>query len=196
MIGNDEFQLDCKQNSFVFIKDECAGKVYTVTIKLTNLDGSYWAHEIALKGYVPVEKIDTYLTKYSLYNPNTISYVSKDLSDNDPTVFGMKVEINKDSGRLATYNFENCGKVIVFVNGVNENEMVLKNGLLTVSNPNSLILPMSFKYICKISSLFAMLEKVLTSFSSSKSSSNGGNKKTLSSKILFVLKINPPMLYI
>ena len=141
MIGNDEFQLDCKQNSFVFIKDECAGKVYTVTIKLTNLDGSYWAHEIALKGYVPVEKIDTYLTKYSLYNPNTISYVSKDLSDNDPTVFGMKVEINKDSGRLATYNFENCGKVIVFVNGVNENEMVLKNGLLTVSNPNSLILP-------------------------------------------------------
>ena len=143
LIGNENFQFDCLRNSFVFIQDNSVGQVYFVIIKLTNLDGSYWSHQVRLSSYVPVESIDTDLTKVSIYNPNTIAYISKDETINDPTAFSLKIETNKKSGRVATYNFDNYGRIIVIVNGITENIFTLRDGVLNPSNNNSLILPIN-----------------------------------------------------
>lgn len=140
MIGNEHFQLDCKRNSFIFIKDQSVGTTYFVVIKLTNLDGSFWSREIALNSYVPVESIDTDLTRASLYNPNFIAYSQKTQDALDPSAFALKIEPNKVSGREPTYNFENYGRIVVKVNGITENTFSIKNGNLIATNENSLIL--------------------------------------------------------
>ena len=140
MVGNEHFQLDCKRNSFVFIKDESVGTTYYVVIKLTNLDGSYWTRTIELISYVPVESIDTDLTRASLYDPNFIAYAYKNQDSSDPTAFALKIEPNKLSGRIPTYTFENYGRIVVKVNGISENIFTVNNGNLTCSNENSVIL--------------------------------------------------------
>ena len=140
MVGNEHFQLDCKRNSFVFIKDESVGTTYYVVIKLTNLDGSYWSRTIELTSYVPVESIDTDLTRTSLYNPNFIAFSHKNQNASDPTAFALKIEPNKNSGRVPTYNFENYGRIVVKVNGITENTFSIQSGNLVANNENSIIL--------------------------------------------------------
>jgi len=136
IISNDEFQFNCRDNSFVFIRPQSVGKTYFVVLKLTNLNGSFWERTIKLSSYVPVEQITATATKVDLFNPNTIAYSMKTGLDTDPTVFGLQILVNKDK-TPATYDFNNYGKIVVIVNGVNENIITCSNGLLTCSNKNS-----------------------------------------------------------
>ena len=140
-LGNVDFQLNCKRNSFKFLTDVSVGDNYIVKIKLQNLDGSFWVRYINLKSYVPVEDITTEKTRVILYNPNTIAYSNKTGDSADPTVFGFKVETNKKSGRIATYGFDNYGELLVAADGETISKFVLREGLLNKSYSNDLIVP-------------------------------------------------------
>lgn len=143
-IGNEEFQFNCKTNSFIFVNDQAAKKVYYVVIKLVNLDDSYWSRDIQLKSYVPVETIDVDISKTIVYNPQAIAYETKTNDENDPTVFALKIDVNKpknngETRRVPTYNFNDYGKLVVLVNGVTENIFTVQNGSLVGSNSNSVL---------------------------------------------------------
>ncbi len=121
LINNAEFYLDCKGNYFRFT-DKCpAGKQYIVQITLTNLDQTKFTCTLNLSSYVRIKDVSVEVTNDNLYNPNTIAYTYKNLSEKDPTIFGVKINTipayyGKDNTIQVTYGFEEYGNISFYAN--------------------------------------------------------------------------------
>lgn len=147
VIGDADFAFICARGgvksscSFNFPTDTSVGKTYTIVIKLTNLDNSTITKSFVLNSYVPIKTIKTDVTRRLVYNPNTISFYSKTEDISDPTVFGLKIEAladNKDS--KVTYDFDNYGRIVIFVNNLQEVIFNCVNGRLSPENNNNHLL--------------------------------------------------------
>lgn len=149
------FSFNCSTNSFIFPTTSSVGKVYALEITLINLDGTFITNTIFLESYSPVENITSTLDKTKLYTPNTIAYELKQFSSNlvefnspltvktlDPTVVGVKIEVNKNSNIGASFNFDNFGTLRVIF-GSNSETFVLNNGVLTNLANKNILLPIS-----------------------------------------------------
>lgn len=140
LISNAEFYLDCKGNYFKFT-DKCpAGKQYIVQITLTNLDQKKITYTINLSSYVRIDHVKVEVTNNNLYNPNTIAYSYKNLGENDPTIFGIKIDTipayyGTDKSVAPTYTFEEYGNIYFYAS-----EKIisysLQNGVLVKEKSN------------------------------------------------------------
>ena len=149
------FIYNCVSNTFVFPETSSVGKIYALEITLISLDGTYLTRIVYLESYSPVETITSTLDKTQVYSPNTIGYSLKTLSmgvaelnsayeykNGDPTVVGIKIEVNKNSKAKATYNFDNNGTIRVTF-GSNTEVYYVRNGQLTNVDNKNILLPVS-----------------------------------------------------
>ncbi len=148
IIGDADLMFTCASDgnknacSFIFRTDNSVGKLYTIVIKLTNLDGSVITKSFEIESYVPIKTIKTDVTSRLVYNPNTISYLSKSQDINDPSVFGLKIQTLADSkDSEPTYTFKNNGRILIFVNNIQQMVFNCSNGRLVTnsSDENSLL---------------------------------------------------------
>ena len=148
-ISDYYFEFNCRNLSFKFLNEESSERKYYVVIRLTNLDESFLEKSFVLSSYIPVGNISVVTTNSNLYDPKTISYFLKDKSKNDPTIFGVNVNVEgikidpqSTSKTQPTFNFLNNGYIDVICNDIYET-YYMQNGVISSNVENSIIKPIS-----------------------------------------------------
>lgn len=146
-IENGDFSLSCAKNktyvTYSFPNNNSDGAIYTLKIKLINIDGSIIEKTVDLSCYVPIGNIKLTPTQANIYNPNTLSYFTK-LDPTNPSVFGVKIEESapRDMSYPVTFNFKDKGngKIEIRFKDKFDHFTSVKNGnnySLTPSDTNS-----------------------------------------------------------
>jgi hypothetical protein len=146
-----ELTFNFSKMSCLFKNTETSGDIYTINITLTNVNGVTKVCEFVLSSYVPVASMSISLPVTTVYNPNTISFQSRvsSLDDvifdgsvptNDPTIFGVAVDVTSSTSGTTTYSFLNNGTLTFYVNNVKDSEYYCaSNGILTKKSSSSSI---------------------------------------------------------
>ncbi len=124
-------------HSFTFYSDDAEGREYIVVYEIHNLDGAILRKQITLKCFVPIRDIMIETTTTQIYEPDSIYYGDKVLSaqdlslrQDDPSIFGLRVNVNHVSERIPTFTFEDYGVIEIEFNGNIYNRYSVKNGVL------------------------------------------------------------------
>ena len=132
-IFDEYFFLNLKNLTFSF--SNCENREYVVNITIKNLNGKEFVREVALSSYYPIDEVTITSTTSMIINPHSVYFEDKVLSTTnitvndlllDPSIFGLNVTHSNSP----TFNFNNYGKLEIYINNDLMISYSVKNGYL------------------------------------------------------------------